>query len=73
MKNYQIAIRNYISEPPAIMDKMLLEGSGVEAIIQKDDCGGMRPYLQVMTGVQLLVAQEDVERAMEILKETEIG
>ncbi|MDD3552610.1 MAG: hypothetical protein PHH39_10680 [Methanothrix soehngenii] len=52
---------------------MLLEGSGVEAIIQKDDCGGMRPYLQVMTGVQLLVAKEDVERAMEILKGTEIG
>ena len=52
---------------------MLLEGSGIDATIQKDDCGGMRPYLQIMTGVQLLVAQEDAERAMEILKETEIG
>jgi len=71
MKTDLVIIRNYISEIPATMAKMALEGSGIDAMIRKDDCGGMRPYLQVATGVQLLVRQEDAERAEEILKKSE--
>lgn len=66
-----IVIRNYISEIPANLAKAALEGSGIEVMIRKDDCGGMRPYLQIATGIQLLVRQDDARRAEEILRLSE--
>ena len=68
--NWTVA-NTYISDTQADMARMTLEGSGISVSIKKDDCGGMRPYLQFATGVQLLVPTEDLARAMEILKETE--
>ncbi len=61
-------IKSYLSEAPAMMDKMLLEGSGIKAEIKKDDCGGMRPYLQATTGVHLMVRDEDGDKALDVLK-----
>jgi len=61
-------VKTYLSETPAMMAKMLLEGSGIKAEIRKDDCGGMRPYLQAATGVQLRVRDEDREKALEVLQ-----
>lgn len=40
-------------------------------MLRKDDGGGMRPYLQAATGIQLLVRQDDAERADEILRNVE--
>jgi len=51
------------------MAKMLLAGSGIAAIIEKDDCGGMNPFLQPATGVRLVVRETDAERAEDILQE----
>lgn len=62
-----IVIRNYISEIPANLAKAALEGSGISVMIRKDDCGGMRPYLQTVTGVQLIIRKEDAERAEVVL------
>lgn len=36
-----IVIRNYIDEIPANLAKAALEGSGIDAMIRKDDCGGI--------------------------------
>ncbi len=71
MKMDLIVIRNYISEIPANLAKATLEGSGIDVMIRKDDCGGMRPYLQSATGVQVLVCQKDVKQAEEILRHAE--
>jgi hypothetical protein len=35
-------------------------------MIQSDDCGGVRPHLW-MGGIQLLVRDEDAQRALEVL------
>ncbi len=56
-----------------MMYKMLLEGCAIDAAIQKDDCGGMLPYLQVATGVRLMVRAEDRQKAEEILNRLEVA
>lgn len=66
-----LVIRTYISEFPANLAKATLEGSGIDVMLRKDDGGGMRPYLQAATGIQLLVRQDDAERADEILRNVE--
>lgn len=71
MKTDLLVIRNYISEFPANLAKATLEGSGIDVMLRKDDCGGMRPYLQAATGIQLLVRRDDAERADEILMHAE--
>jgi hypothetical protein len=50
------------------MAKGALEAAGIESAISADDAGGTRPHLWVGAGVPLLVRQEDVERAVEILE-----
>lgn len=66
-----LVIRTYISEFPANLAKATLEGSGIDVMLRKDDGGGMRPYLQAATGIQLLVRQDDAERADKILRNVE--
>ena len=48
-----------------------LAAEGIEAHIQKDDCGGAYPSLQMARGVQLVVRLEDVEKAKIILNDME--
>ncbi|MEE8260878.1 MAG: DUF2007 domain-containing protein, partial [Gammaproteobacteria bacterium] len=55
------------SEVEAEVSRARLEDSGIEAFVAKDDAGGMRPHLQLSQGVRLLVSQEDVDVAREIL------
>ncbi len=56
------------SEVEAEISRAQLEASGIEAFVSKDDAGGMSPYLQLSQGVRLLVSQEDVDVAREILR-----
>lgn len=48
--------------------KAYLEMEGIEAIIQADDAGGMIPTLASLNGVKLLVPEDDLKRAQEIIK-----
>ncbi len=63
------ALRTFSNTAQATLAKMLLEGSGIAAIIEKDDCGGMNPFLQPVTGVRLVVREADAERAENVLQE----
>ncbi len=63
-----IVLEEFNSEVEAEMSRAQLEASGIEAFVSKDDAGGMRPHLQLSQGVRLLVSQEDVDVAREILK-----
>jgi hypothetical protein len=46
----------------------VLEGSGIEALVTSDDCGGLRPNFALASGVQLVVREEDVVRARLLLE-----
>ena len=61
-----VVVRTYLNGIEAEMAHSALEAAGITAIIQSDDCGGLRPSLW-MTGIALLVPAEDVGRAAEVL------
>ena len=44
-----------------------VQALGVTAVLEKDNCGGMRPHLDLQQGVRLLVADDDLEKARAIL------
>ncbi len=66
-----VVLRTYASEVVAGIAESRLRVEGIEARIQKDDCGGAYPSLQMCRGVRLLVKPEDREDAEKILSEME--
>lgn len=60
-------VATYSNEIEAEMAKMKLGMEGIGAFIAKDDCGGMRPYLQTTTGVRLMVKAKDLEATKRLL------
>ncbi|MGO9117437.1 MAG: putative signal transducing protein [Desulfomonilaceae bacterium] len=66
-----VVIRTYASEALASIADSRLRFEGIEAHIQKDDCGGAYPSLQMCGGVRLLIKAEDLEYAERILNEME--
>ncbi len=66
-----VVLRTYASESLASIAGSRLGFEGIEAHIQKDDCGGAYPSLQMCGGVRLLVNHEDLEDAEKILNEME--
>jgi len=66
-----ICVKIFNNRPEAELANGLLEASGIKAIVSADDCGGMRPHLLLGTGgVRLLVKKEDVQKALEALKDS---
>jgi TPP-dependent indolepyruvate ferredoxin oxidoreductase alpha subunit len=47
-----------------------LEALGVKAMLETDNCGGMRPHLDLQAGVHLIVIEAEAEKAREILAES---
>lgn len=66
-----VVVRTYAGEMVANIAASRLGSEGVEAYIQKDDCGGAYPSLQMSGGVRLLVKAEDLEAAERILSAME--
>ena len=55
--------------PEAEMAKGALQAAGIDAIIQADDVGGMRPHVAWSSGgFKLIVREEDAAAAREILQ-----
>jgi len=44
-----------------------LKDEDIDAIIEKDDAGGMHPQLQAARGVKILVKDIDIEKAKKII------
>lgn len=61
----------YPSEMDAIFARTLLESEGIEAMIMKDDAGGMEPQFQLTQGVRLMVRAEDLEKARDLIAEVD--
>jgi|GEM_PF-251756 len=64
-----VVLRTYACEAEASIAESRLGFEGIETRIQKDDCGGAYPSLQMAGGVRLLVKPEDLEDAERILSE----
>lgn len=62
-----VCIATFPRDREAEMARMALESNGIECLLSKDDCGGMRPYLQFTTGIRISVKQSEAIRAQEIL------
>jgi len=60
--------KTFANEFEAERAKGILEENGVEGFVQRDDAGGMEPPLQLTEGVKLIVLEEDLQRAKEILE-----
>jgi len=62
-------VKTFFNRHEAGIAQGLLEENNIPCTIKSDDCGGMRPHLNMgMGGVQLFVHEYDRERATEILK-----
>ena len=61
-----VVVRQFMSNVEAEIAQGALQAAGIEAAVSADDCGGMRPHLQVGR-VALLVRPEDVDEAERIL------
>lgn len=66
-----VVVRTYAGEALASLAASRLGSEGIDAHIQKDDCGGAYPSLQMAGGVRLLVKPEDLADAEKILSEME--
>ncbi len=66
-----VVLRTFANEVGANIAASSLGCQGIETHIQKDDCGGAYPSLQMAGGVRLLVKPEDLEDAEKILNEME--
>lgn len=64
-----VVVHSFDSQPEADLAKGALEAAGIDAIIQADTVGGMRPHIAwSSTGFKLLVRQQDASDACEVLK-----
>ena len=60
-----IAVSTFPSAPDAQIAKGVLDEAGIESMIRSDNAGGMYPAI---SGADLLVRAEDVEKAREALQ-----
>jgi Putative prokaryotic signal transducing protein len=64
-----VVVHSFGSRPEADMSVSALEAAGIDAIIQADTSGGMRPHLAwAGAGFQVLVREEDLGDARNILE-----
>ena len=64
-----IVVQSFASQPEADLAKSALEAAGIEAIIQADSAGGMRPHIAwSSSGFKVLVRQEDADDARAVLE-----
>jgi hypothetical protein len=66
-----INFKTYSARYEAELAQSVLETNGIETLISSDDAGGVGPALAFTRGVQLLVKEEDIQKAEELLKTLE--
>lgn len=61
-------VAEYGNHSQAQLAANLLEECAIECLVWSDDCGGIAPGQSFVRGVKVYVAEEDVDRALEILR-----
>ena len=73
MSNSELTVlRTFVNTVEAQLARSALEAAGIMAVIRSDDCGGMRPHMQ-LGGVDLLVRSENAEEAGAVLDAVQDG
>ena len=67
MREGMTRLETYTNEIEAEIAKGRLEALGVTVVLTKDNCGGMRPHLDLQAGIKLFVPDEEYDKAREIL------
>ena len=62
-----VVVRTFSYQHEADFVKSVLEGSGIEAMTNSDDCGALDPALGLVRGVKVLVAADQLEKAEDVL------
>jgi len=62
-----IVVRTFLNRMEAEVAKSALEAASIDSVVTVDDAGGTEPGLWVATGVRLLVREEDVAQAEDVL------
>jgi hypothetical protein len=62
-----VTIRTFVDELEANLAKSRLQAAGIESMLGRDDCGGMRPSLTSAQGIKLVVRSGDAKRAAAVL------
>lgn len=61
------AVRDYWNRPQAEHDVQRLREGGIDAFLASDDAGGLRPEVGFMAGFRVMVREDDLAEADEIL------
>lgn len=67
-----LVLRRFASEAQANLVKNILEGSGIEVFVHRDDCCGWEPFAASMNSVRLIIKRSNQARAEELLKEIDL-
>ena len=62
-----VTVRTFTNEAEANIAKGALDAFGIDCMITRDDCGGLRPHMALTGGLRLLVRADDAARAAEVL------
>jgi hypothetical protein len=62
-----VRVGSFPSRIEADMIASLLQGSGIPSQVRSDDAGGVDPALALVTGVEVLVPEDEVTFAMELI------
>lgn len=68
MRDGLTILRHYGSVVEAEMAANMLDAYGIECVIDKDDAGGMYPQMGMLGMIRLLVRDEDVDEARDLLE-----
>ena len=64
-----VVVHTFRSQPEADLARSALAAAGIDAMMRADTAGGMRPHLAWSgAGFQLLVREEDVPAARDLLE-----
>jgi hypothetical protein len=64
-----VTIRTFVDELEANLARSRLQAAGIDSMLGRDDCGGMRPSLSWAQGIRLVVRSDDAERAAAVLSD----
>jgi len=63
-------VQSFINHAEAELALGHLTAMGIVGLIEVDNCGGMRPHMDLTGGVHLLVVDEDREQALVLLNQS---
>jgi hypothetical protein len=71
MRDGMAIVKSFTNETEAQVALAHLQAMGITAVIEADNCGGMRPHMDLTCGVHLLVTGLECEKAAAILQDSD--